>query len=84
MTSTTTNDRAAAGSTAAPFPPCRMSRALITNWWMLALRGLLGVIFGPRQGQQWGLLAFQGLASLAVLVFPAGTMVLLFSALCAG
>jgi uncharacterized membrane protein HdeD (DUF308 family) len=100
MTSTTTNDRAAAGSTAAPFPPCRMSRALITNWWMLASRSLLGVIFGlavlvfpagtilalvllfsayalvdgvfsiyaairaSRQGQQWGLLAFQGLASI--------------------
>ena len=101
MTSTAANDSAAAGSSASPFPPCAMSRVLIANWWLLALRGLLGGIFGvvalafpgstilalvllfsayalvdgafsvvaairaARQGQQWGLLTLQGVASIA-------------------
>ena len=101
MTSTAANDSAAAGSSASPFPPCAMSRVLMANRWLLALRGLLGVIFGvvalafpgstilalvllfsayalvdgafsvvaairaARQGQQWGLLTLQGVASVA-------------------
>jgi uncharacterized membrane protein HdeD (DUF308 family) len=101
MTSTAANDSAAAGSSASPFLPCAMSRVLMANRWLLALRGLLGVIFGvvalafpgstilalvllfsayalvdgafsvvaairaARQGQQWGLLTLQGVASVA-------------------
>jgi uncharacterized membrane protein HdeD (DUF308 family) len=69
MTSTTANT-ATPGSAASPFPPCPMSRALIANWWLLALRGLLGVIFGVVA------LVFPGSTILAlVLLFSAYALV---------
>ena len=116
MSTTTAGDRArGAGSPA--LDANDMNAMLVANWWLIALRGLLGVIFGlialvlpfatilalvllfsaymivdgvfsiaaavraSQQHERWGILAWQGIASLAagVLAFAwPGITVLVF------
>jgi uncharacterized membrane protein HdeD (DUF308 family) len=116
MSTTTAGDRArGAGSPA--LDANDMNAMLVANWWLIGLRGLLGVIFGlialvlpfatilalvllfsaymivdgvfsiaaavraSQQHERWGILAWQGIASLAagVLAFAwPGITVLVF------
>jgi uncharacterized membrane protein HdeD (DUF308 family) len=116
MSTTTANDQAPR-STSRFTDANDLNAILARNWWLIALRGLLGVIFGlvalilpfatilalvllfsaymivdgvfsiaaavrvARQGDRWGLLALQGVASLAAGVlafFLPGITVLAF------
>ena len=100
--STTTASPQAGRSAVSGHPLDSLGAALARNWWLIALRGVLGVVFGiialavpvatilalvllfsaymlvdgiftiyaavqaGRAGESWGLLVFQGIASLAV------------------
>src|SRR3982074_3281942 len=106
MTTTTAHDRSS-GSAGYATGSDTLGAALARNWWLIALRGVLGVVFGlialimpvatilalvllfsaymlvdgsfsiyaairaGRQGESWGLLAFQGITSMVagVLAF---------------
>ena len=106
MTTTTAHDRSS-GSAGYATGSDTLGAALARNWWLIVLRGVLGVVFGlialimpvatilalvllfsaymlvdgsfsiyaairaGRQGESWGLLAFQGITSMVagVLAF---------------